>query len=355
MSCLVVNFRNVVITSFLLATHCGTLASPAGGAQDLPSNRTGPFRELTYEQMNNRRCAAVDFTGLLDEPSVLPLTDGRIVLYATRVHNNTTTIARTVLRDLGKQVDDPVDVLTATLPWQDMAVSSPGVCALPSGGFAMAYSTRSGVIGIARSTNETSWQSFSTPSLEGSPTMGETTALRAPSLVCLGDGSVVMAYASAGSIWLARAPRLEGPWIRVDAKPQTPQRDAVLTASNTSPGDAGSSLVGFESGAVDDPELTVETITNGRTLWRLYYTARSAAVAMDGGLSSSVSVSMAASWDGVTFVRFGTPIYTSRGDTTVAAPSVLALDGRRTVMYTGALCELSRGRRGVKASVSPLD
>lgn len=339
------------VLSLSLASSCGTLASPGAGDHELPANRTGPFRELTMTEMAGRTCAAVDFGGLIDEPSALRLADGRIAVYATREHDGLRTIARFVMRAPGQQQSDPADVLTATLPWQGGGVSSPDVTARADGAHVMAYAAASGVLGLARSADGLSWEARPLPALEAVTEAGETTSLRAPSIVAQGD-ALVLAYASGGAIWLARAARFDAPFERVDADPRTPRRDPILGATGVVMTPDGGAP-GFESGSLDDPDLSVEQGALGRSLWRLYYTARSIPVPMDGGVAPTRAISMAASFDGVTFTRFGAPIFSSRADPTIAAPSMIADDGRRTLLYTGGRCNLSLGRRGIRAAIAP--
>lgn len=347
-----VRYRTIAaLLSLSLASNCGTLASPGAGDHELPANRTGPFRELTMTEMAGRTCAAVDFAGLIDEPSALRLADGRIALYVTREHDGLRTIARLVMRAPGQQQSDPVDVLTATLPWQGGGVSSPDVAARADGSLVMAYATASGAIALASSADGASWTARPVAALEASDASGETTALRAPSVVAQGD-TLVLAYVSGGAIWLARAPRVDAPFERVDADPRTPRRDPVLGATGVTSGPDGGAP-GFESGSLDDPDLTLEAGALGRSLWRLFYTARSTPVAMDGGVAPTLAISMAASFDGLTFTRFGAPVFSTRNDPTIASPSMLADDARRTLLYVGGRCNLSRGRRGIRAAIAP--
>jgi hypothetical protein len=348
-----VRIRTIAALSLSIAAcvGCGTLASPGSGDHDLPSNRTGPFRELAMSEMGGRTCAAVDFLGLIDEPSALRLADGRIALYTSREHDGMRTLARLVMRAPGQQETEPSDVLTATLPWQGGGVASPDVTARTDGSLVMAYASVSGAIGLAQSRDGVAWSPLPSPTLEAVAAAGETTPLRAPSVVARGEG-VVLVYASAGAIWMARAQRLEGPFERVDGDPTTARRDPVLAARGLSVNPDGGAP-GFESGSLDDPDLSLEHNALGRDLWRIYYTARSAPVAMDGGLAPALTISMAASFDGLTFTRFGTPVLSSRADPTIAAPSMLVDDSRRTLLYAGGRCTLSRGRRGIRAAIAP--
>ncbi len=347
-----VRYRTIAaLLSLSLASNCGTLASPGAGDRELPANRTGPFRELTMTEMAGRTCAAVDFAGLIDEPSALRLADGRVALYVTREHDGLRAIARLVMRSPGQQQSDPADVLTATLPWQGGAVSSPDVTARADGSLAMAYATASGAIGLARSADGLSWEARPLSALEANSESGETTPLRAPSIVAQGD-ALVLAYVSGGAIWLARATRFDAPFERIDADPRTPRRDPVLGAAGASVNPDGGAP-GFESGSLDDPDLSIESGALGRSLWRLYYTARSTPVAMDGGVAPTLAISMAASFDGLSFTRFGAPVFSTRNDPTIASPSMLADDARRTLLYVGGRCNLSRGRRGIRAAIAP--
>lgn len=345
-------YRTIASLVAMASLGCGTLASPGAGDHELPANRTGPFRELTLAEMGGRTCAAVDFSGLIDEPSALRRSDGRVALYVSREHDSQRVIARVVMRAPGQQDGDPVDVLSASLPWQGGAVSSPDVASRSDGSLVMAYATASGALGLARSADGTSWSALPSPALEAVADAGETTALRAPTVLERGDGVIVLVYASAGALWMARAPRIDAPFERVDADPRTPRRDPVLGAVGHAVNPDGGAPE-FESGSLDDPDLTVESTALGRSLWRLYYTARSAPFAMDGGVAPGLTISMAASFDGVNFTRFGAPVFSTRADPSIAAPSMVADDSRRSLLYTGGRCNLSRGRRGVRAAIAP--
>lgn len=330
---------------------CGTLGGRGGGEDDLPNNRVGPFRELSSEETGGSRCVAYDGAGVFDEPSAVRLPDGRVALYGTRTVQGRRSIARTVLQGLATQVDAPVEVFAPSLGWHGTAVTSPGVAAVPGGGFVMAYATGSGALGVATSADGVTWSPRSAPALTPDAAAGEETALRAPTVVALAGGSLVLAYASGSAIWLARTAD-GGSFARIDGDPSTPRRDPLLGPAGAirPAGDAG---VGFESGALDDPSLHLEDTVAGRAIWRLYYTARSVPQAMDGGLAPGVAVTLAASFDGLRFERLGAPVVTSRFDPTLAAPSALAVDARRTMLYLSGRCDAAGRSRGVRGALAP--
>lgn len=343
--------RRVVPFAALALGHCATLASEDTADRELPVSRTGPFRELTLAEGGNRACVGVDFNGGIDEPDAVRAPDGSLALYVSRTREGGgTSIARVALRSTAYSVGDPVDVLMPSLPWQGGAISSPSV-AVTAGGYVMTYATRSGALGLARSRDGMTWQPDPTPALEADTSAGEGGALGAPSVVALATGELVMAYASRGAIWLARTDASGRGFTRVDGDPTTPVREAVLAAA---PASRDGGAPSFESGEVGDPELEREVTTTGRAIWRLYYSARSAEGAMDGGVMPEVVIGMAGSFDGVHFERLGAPVLRATGDRGVAAPSVLADGPRRTMMYVGSRCDLSRLRRGVRANVAPV-
>jgi hypothetical protein len=76
---------------------------------------------------------------------------------------------------------------------------------------------------------------------------------------------------------------------------------------------------------------------------------------MDGGLGATSSISAAASFDGLRFVRVGAPVFAPRGEVAVRGPAVLDDGALRTMLYAGGRCELSRGKRGIRAALAPGD
>lgn len=330
----------------LLASACGTLATPAEPPRDLPDNHTGPFRELTNEESAGRQCVVVDFDGRVDDPSAVRLPDGTVAVYVARFRDGASTIARALVRDgipPGALPATATDVLAPTQPWQRGAVGAPSVVAV-AGGYAMAYAS-DGAIGVARSADGVAWTARDAPTFTGDPATGELTALAAPSLAVTAAGEAVLVYASAGAIWMARAPSPDGPYTRVDARPATPGRDPVLAA-----GDAA-----FEMGAVGDPSLSIETTAAGRALYRLYYTAWTTPTPMgDAGLVPVSAVGYAASFDGLAFSRVGVAVYAPRlASRAPTGPSMVPLAPNVTGLYVGAQCNLSRLRRGIQLLVAP--
>jgi hypothetical protein len=326
----------------LLAQACGTLGGDGAADHRLPDNRLGPFRELTSAESGDRDCVVVDFDGLVDDPSALRDPDGSVTLWVSRLRRERRTIARAVARDGVTHLTELEDVYSPFQPWEGDRVQAPSVVR-HRGGYVMAYEAAGG-LGLATSADGTRWTGRPAPALEPVPALGETT-LQAPSLVLSPAGEATLVYASAGALWLARAPSPNGPFARVDALPATPERDPVVRPIRP---DGGAPEV------LSDPSLHAEVTSAGRPLWRLFFSQRDAVgPALDGGAVARV-IGLAASWDGVSFQRAPQPALALRGDADPAAPSMVPYDSTRTLLYVGARCPLSRLRRGVKATVAPV-
>ncbi|MBI5516542.1 MAG: hypothetical protein HY909_22345 [Deltaproteobacteria bacterium] len=333
-------WRTPVLASLLGA--CGTLGGDAAGDRNLPDNRTGPYRELTSAESGDRDCVVVDFDGLAEDPSALREPDGAVTVWVSRLRRSTHTIARAVLRDAVRPVGDLEDVYAPSHAWEGERVQAPSVARL-GGAYVMAYEGAGG-LGLATSPDGVRWTSRPDPVLTAEPTLGEGT-LTAPSLLVGPDGALTLVYASAGALWMARAPLPGGPWTRVDARPETSGRDPLVRPGTPD---------GGAPEALQDPSLHAEVTPTGRTLWRVFFTVRDpTGPSLDGGAPAR-TIGLAASWDGVTFQRSPQPALSLRGDTDPAAPSMVAYDATRTLLYVGARCALSRLRRGVRCAVAPV-
>lgn len=340
--------RRALIACLTLALGCGTGASPGGGDSNLPSGRGGPYRLLDGDEVGEGTCLLREQGVTLEDPSAVGLDAHRVALYFTRREGARRTARRAVVIDGQRVEGTPAEALAPSLPWHGDGVGAPDVSATRDG-YAMAFDAAGG-IGVATSTDGLSWRSAEQPALTADPAAGELTALRSPALLVQPDGTAVLAYESAGAIWLASAPTVTGPWRRVDPGEQTPRRDPLLAPGDDAR-DAG--VVGYASGAVGDPSLRLEEATVGRRLYRLFFSARSAPVATDGGSTFSRAIGLASSFDGVHFPRAETPALTGRLDPSVRAPSTWADGPLRTWLFVTGRCDSAGRTEGIRVGVAP--
>ncbi|MEZ4407093.1 MAG: hypothetical protein R3A52_11525 [Polyangiales bacterium] len=188
------------------------------------------------------------------------------------------------------------------------------------------------------------------PLLVADVASGESTALRSPAIVESAPGRFLIAYESAGSVWGAELISATGAVSRIDGDPRAEGRQPLLAPSDDAV-DAG--VVGFASGSIGDPSLTLETTAIGRSLWRLYVTTRSAPVRTDAGVEPLLTLGVAGSFDGVSFARDANPTLRARSDGTVSSPDVIADGPRRSFLYAGGRCDTAGRVRGVVVAVAP--
>lgn len=331
-----------------LALGCGTTAAPGGGDTDLPAGRSGPFRLLDGQEVSEGTCLLREQGVTLDDPAALTLDAHRVALYLTRREGARRVVLRAVVVD-GQRVEAaPVQVLAPSLAWHGEGVGAPDVAATRDG-FVMAFDADGG-LGLATSADGVAWRPADAPFLTALHDAGETTPLRAPTVAVKPDGSLLVAYESAGAIWMATAASIAGPWRRVDPDEATPRREPLLAPGNDAR-DAGT--VGYASGAVGDPSLRSEATSVGRTLYRLYFSARSAPVAMDGGSAFTRAIGHAGSFDGVHFPRAEVAVLTNRVDPNVRAPSAWFDGPLRTWMFVTGRCDTAGRVEGVRVGVAP--
>jgi hypothetical protein len=340
--------RASLLLALVPALGCGTLASPGGGDSNLPAGRNGPYRLLDSEELPAGSCLLREDGATLEDPATLPLDLHRVALYFTRREGARRTIRRAVVVDGQRLEGEPEEVLAPSLAWHGGAVGAPDVAATRDG-FAMVFDTAAG-IGLATSADGRAWRPADAPLLAAAAEAGEGTALRAPTLVVRPGGAVVLAYESAGAIWSATGAALAGPLTRVDADERTPRRDPLLAPGDDAR-DAG--VAGYASGAVGDPSLRAEETLAGRTLFRLFFSARSVPFPMDGGLTFNRAVGIAGSFDGTHFPRAEAAVLTNRVDPDVGAPSAWSDGALRTWLFLGGRCDSAGRNQGIRVAVAP--
>lgn len=341
--------RRPALSSALCALvfGCSTLTASPEGDRALPAGRGGPYRPLTAAEMGGQLCVVLENNVRYDDPSALADGDA-VIVYATREADGRSSIVRTRVV-LGARPDAaPSEVFAATLPWQSGRVAAPSVVQ-HDGKFFMAYATPGG-LGIAESRDGLSFTEAGVARLEADPAAGESTPLGSPALVHDPAGGWVLAYTSGASIWAARADDAMSRFERLDAAAETPRRDP-LVAPDDDGLDAGAP--DFRAGSVSDPAFTVEETSAGRTLWRLFFTARGRPTLVDGGLRSEVVVGVAGSFDGRRYTVSTSPAFSSRVDVSASAPSVILRNQRESIMFLGGNCGGFSQRRGLRVAVAP--
>jgi len=321
----------IALSAFaLLALNCGALGAPARGDRDLPSTVLGGYAAVALQSSPTGSALLLSADdGSLDEPTSLLEPDGRRALYATHTTNaGAVRIARAIERHTRYLRFEPIQtVLEAALPWEQGAVRSPSV--LRDRSTVWLFYAAGGAIGAARSSDGITFNRESEPVLRADSAHGEGAAIGAPSVAAHPSGGFVMAYASGGSLFLARAQQLPGPWVRVGM-------GAAITPSAVT--DAG-----LES--LTDPALLIERTSTGRELVAI------AASSTATGVTTSV-VGFAA-WDTgeaeLSFSRAARTLYGER-TTSVSAGSFDRVDARTMLLWVS---RNDRTRSIIGALVTP--
>lgn len=326
--------RRVFTSTLLTLASCGTLEVPAVGNTDLPNNRTGPFRVLSDDDLEGRRCINESLESDIEDPEITNGTQGEFWIFSSRVTGARSEITRGVLTRALTLREAP----TPVLPGVDDA-RSPSVVR-DGEGWRMLFA-RGGRVEVADSDDGERWRARSTPVLVADPGAGERTNLSGPSLTEDPDGRWTLAYESAGSVWIARAPRPDGPFERVDVDPSRAGRQPALAASAEAPVIAHA-----------NPVIRSERLSTGRTVWRIYARTTAARV-VDGGTTTEQTLSLAASYDGVRFTVATAPALSGRGEPQPDAPGVLFDGPTRSLLLFSGGC--GGGRRGVRAAIYPAE
>ena len=340
--------RRPLALGLALILGCGTTASPGGGDSNLPTGRNGPYRLLDSEELSAGLCLVREEGATLEDPAVLPLDTHRVALYFTRREGARRTILRVVVVDAQRLEAEPEESLAPSLGWHGDGVGAPDV-AITRDGFAMVFDTIAG-LGLATSPDGRVWHVGEQPLLSADPSAGELTPLRSPTIVVRPDATVTVAYESAGAIWSASSSSLAAPLRRVDPDARSARREALLAPSDDVR-DAGT--VGYASGAVGDPSLRAEESLAGRTLYRLFFSARSAPFALDGGSTFNRAIGIAGSFDGIHFPRAETAVLTNRTDPAVHAPSTWSDGPLRTWLFVSGRCDSGGRTEGIRVAVAP--
>jgi hypothetical protein len=298
--------------ALLVAGACGTGAAPAGGDQNLPNARVGPFRVLRTGE-TTRKAPFIFDSGLWRDPEIVGLGDNSGARARLFLAGGGETIAFLAFTDLDQAVDRgigvPTRILEASEPWEMGALSAPAV--LAEGGRTVLFYAAGGCIGRAVSLDgETFTREPATPVLCGD----ERGPVTSPSITRGADGGLRLFHEHAGGLVESRARDADGFSFTLG--------ETVLLPST----DAG----GYDVAGVGDPfalPLTsAEASVTGRTIRYLYYTA----VAADGNRTIGLAARFG---DDGPFERAREPVLTRYQP---HAPTALVLP-TMTLLYAGSV------------------
>jgi hypothetical protein len=266
----------------LLVPGCGLgwIGSEDDRTAGLPTSGAGPYDRLSRDDSTPAaEPRFLDEIGAsLEDPSMLAGGPGIRVWFTRATAEPVTSEIQYVEAASARQLpSDPVVVLSATEAWEEGVVSAPSVIADPAGGLVMYY--EGGVtlpsVGRAVSSDGITWQKDPLPVLPGAS-----------------SPSTVFVY---GETWLfATRPTEIGIWRAVDAGTGFVFDAAPVVAPRPEELDA------FDKLAVSDPfALAVPTLDDDRTRIHLWFAGTT------DDPTPAVTVGYAASFDGVTWPRFG--------------------------------------------------
>jgi hypothetical protein len=322
--------RLVVLAAALLAApSCATTGAAGEGDRNLPTAGVGPFRKLGVDEVPGIAPFVFDDrTAGYREPAVLAPDGaaGGAILYVVGQQGAADVIVRTRADDgrafFGGSGDfgkTPPVVLAASEPWEGASVAGP--FALRRDGEVLLYYAAAGGIGLARSSDGgLVFRKEPAPVLVRDPSSAwETTQVRAPSVYTLPDGRLRMLYAAGASI--GEASSADGVHFeRVDPDPSTPEIEPVLAPAPPAP--PGSLLPNergpFDTAAVSDPCALTRVTPADRFQVRVLYTGVDTAGVSSIGFAARVGESGPLS-------RNPAPVYSVGSQE--AAPALLEVPG----------------------------
>lgn len=269
--------RRRILALGLLATSCGTLASPAGGDRDLPNANAGPFRLLKQSELDSNvdgysapfiakserhRYRSPSPLDIDEDPSTLP-----IWLYAVSGEDYESRIVRFFAHDGRSLERAPEVVLEASEPWEGGRVFSPS--ALRVGGEIWLYYVGAEGVGLAKSKDGRAFVKEEGPIRKDALGCGGTGVIPNDiSVIRLPTGGFRMFFSIGEGICEA---------ISSDGIEFHPTRDRLVLRTSDEPDD-------FDF--VSAPFAWATTSPEGRLVVRVYYTGESAEGATSIGMAA---------------------------------------------------------------------
>jgi hypothetical protein len=274
--------------TLLALVACATTGAAGEGDRDLPSSGVGPFRKLDIDEVKGIAPFVLDDEKAgYREPAALQegeetllfavgAKDGRDVIFRTRALDG-----RTFHGTAGHFGVKPRVVLEpdAAPSWENGTLSGPALVRGPSGELLLYYAAAGG-IGVARSTDGFTFTKDAANPILKREASWETTEVRAPSVVRLPSGRFRMFYAAGASIGEADSDdgiRFRRVGDRAVLDPAAPPAPGSLLPNEKPP---------FDTASVTDPCVSFRTTPGGRLQVRVLYTGRDAADASTIGFAA---------------------------------------------------------------------
>jgi len=297
--------RILPVLLLALGLSCATTGDQGEGDVNLPNAGVGPFRKLDFDEVRGIAPFVLDEEpAAYREPAVVG--DGpSTIMYVVATRDGKDRIVRSRATDgrsffgtslqFGKK---PVVVLSPDAPWEGNALAGPFVLRLDSGELLLFYAAAGG-IGLARSRDGVAFTKEPRPVFARDPNvLWETTELRAPTAYVLPNGKLRMLYASGVSI--GEAESADGrTWTRVDPEPvlgpAAPAPPGYLLPNEKGP---------FDTAGVSDPCASARITPSGRFHLRVLYTSLDPSGATTIGLAARYG-------DSGKLVRQTSPVYSA--------------------------------------------
>jgi hypothetical protein len=320
--------RAVLFTILIAGCGLDPFGEGPGGATDLPTIAAGPYQRFASDDGTpaDEPFVVSDGNADLADPAVLEGGAG-LRIWMTRAEAGA-PIAIAYVEVAGvhaEPTDLPRIVLAADQPWEQGRVAAPSVVDLGGRHLTMFYEGGDAdrAIGRADSTDDgATWAKAAAPVL---------THATAPSAAFASDRfELYVTRTDAAGIW--RATGADGVAFALDAAAIIEPRPGLAKA--------------FDAATVGDPDVVVHRESTGRLHWGLYFVGTDL-TPDDAGTMAHPAIGYAASFDGVTWERFGGAAAQLGAPAT--GPAVLIQPAHGLMLYV----ETKRGFRAIAAAHSP--
>jgi hypothetical protein len=258
---------------------CATTGASGEGDRDLPTSGVGPFRKLDIEEVKGIAPFVLDDSAAgYREPAALQegeetllfavgANDGRDVIFRTHAFDGRTFAGTSGHFGVKARVVLEPD---AAPSWENGALSGPALVRGPSGELLLYYAAAGG-IGVARSTDGFTFTKDGANPILKREAAWETAEVRAPSVIRMPGGRFKMFYAAGNAIGEAESDdgiHFRRAGDRPVLEPAPPPAPGSLLPNEKPP---------FDTASVGDPCASIRMTPADRLQVRVLFTGRDAA------------------------------------------------------------------------------